>query len=111
MRMHLSRRKFMAAGIAVTGLRALGASERVRVGFVGVGGRGTRHLQLVLGVPDVEVTAVCDIDEGRLARAAGRVREATGKKPVAYRDYKELLAAEDVDAVVNATPPDCHAAP
>ncbi len=112
---HVSRRRFIAGGTAGLALglgstaHVLGAADTIRMGFVGVGGRGSRHLQLMLPVAGVQVTAVCDIHEGRLTRAVERVTKASGKKPAAYRDYKKLLASADVDAVLNATPPDCHA--
>ena len=73
---HLSRRRFLSGsaaglGAALLGARALrGAEEKVHVGYIGVGGRGTNHLNTMLQLPGVEVTWVCDIDPSRLENAA-----------------------------------------
>ncbi|MBN1422340.1 MAG: Gfo/Idh/MocA family oxidoreductase [Planctomycetes bacterium] len=110
-----SRRSFVlggTAGLALglsAGARVLGASQRVRIGFIGIGGRGSNHLRILLSMPDVEVVAVCDIDEGHLNRAADAVEKAFGTRPATCKDYRDLLDRKDVDAVVNATPPDIHA--
>src|SRR4051812_27058033 len=83
-------------------------SKKVRIGFIGVGGRGTELLRVTLAFPNVEVPAVCDIDENRLRTAQGLVEKARGKKPEGYskdaHDYRRLLAREDLDAVLIATP-------
>jgi len=108
-----SRRAFLLGGTASLALglspSGLGASEKIRLGFIGVGGRGSHHLGIILGLTGVQVTAICDIDEQHLDRAVSRVADAHGKKPAALSDYRKLLEDKNVDAVIIATPPDLHA--
>jgi len=120
-RKNLSRRDFMvrsaAAGVAVglaRGTLAQGLGDRpVRCGFIGVGGRGTGLLKVAVTIPGVEVPAICDINKDHLARAIGIVEKAHSKKPQGYSagptDYRNLLARDDLDAVVIAVPCDLHA--
>jgi len=116
----LSRREFlrvgMAAGVAAglsPSARAGGDSSPTRLGFIGVGGRGTYLLRLFLGMKEVEVRAICDINEKHLRRAQDIVQNARGNKPNGYsagpKDYRRLLDRDDVDAVVIATPMQDHA--
>jgi len=119
-----TRREFlgeMARGAAAAGAaltlptvvpgRALGAggkapaSERLTLGFIGVGGMGSGHLGGFLGRSDVEVLAVCDVYEPHRLRAKERV----GDGCAAYNDFRELLDRKDIDAVVIATPDHWHA--
>jgi len=90
--------------------RALGAddtvaaSERIRVGMIGVGGMGSGHLGGLVGNRQVEVVAVCDVDQGHREDARARV----GEKCAAYNDFRELLDRQDIDAVWIATPDHWH---
>jgi predicted dehydrogenase len=91
--------------------RALGqgdkapASDRITMGFIGVGGMGGGHLGGMVGNRGVEVLAVCDVDEGRRNEAKARV----GEHCAAYNDYRELLDRDDIDSVVISTPDHWHA--
>ena len=83
----------------------LGANERIRLGFIGVGGRGSSLLNTFKTHGDawnVETAAVCDIYEERKKRA----QEVSGGE--LYHDYEELLARDDLDGVVIATPDHWH---
>ena len=84
------------------------AIERVRVGFVGVGGMGTNHVNQFLKLDGVEVRAVCDIVEAHAERAAKLVEAAGQPRPTLYtrgeRDFERLCAEEDLDLVFTATP-------
>lgn len=87
--------------------RAFGAADRLTVGHIGVGGMGSGHLGYMLdrrNLGDVNVAAVCDADEKRLAAALKRV----GASGQAYRDYRYLIERKDIDAVVIATPDHWH---
>ncbi len=81
--------------------------KKVRVGFVGTGGRGKGLLITMLHVGGVEIPAVCDINESAAAQAAGICTKAGLPEPERYtRDethYKDLLERDDLDAVVIAT--------
>ncbi len=116
----LPRRRFLKAlgaalgapCIARSGIFALpgrpGAGDRLICGVIGCGGMGSVHLQNLLACRQegkAEVAAVCDADEGRLARAA----KVAGLYAEPYRDYRYLLERHDIDAVVIATPDHWHA--
>jgi len=83
--------------------------DRVRVGLVGVGSRGTWLLSLLLGIEGVEVRAVCDIIPERVAKAQEKVAAAGQAKPQGYArgetDFQRLCETEELDLVVNATRP------
>jgi predicted dehydrogenase len=84
----------------------------VRVAFVGVGGMGSAHVQNYLKLEGVEIKAVCDIVEEKVARIQQWVVEAGHPKPAGYSrgpyDFKRLCETEDVDLVMNATPWEWH---
>jgi predicted dehydrogenase len=86
-----------------------GANDRITVAHVGVGGMGTGHLVSMVDrmkKGQVNVAAVCDIDEGRLANASKKA----GPQADVYRDYRYILQRKDIDAVIFATPDHWHAA-
>jgi predicted dehydrogenase len=95
------------------------ASERLTLGFIGVGRMNRGHLGHFLGTGDVQVLAVCDVDTTRREHAQNMVEEryAEDRKAgrfkgcAAYTDFRELLARKDIDAVVIATPDHWHAIP
>src|SRR4051812_5316967 len=86
--------------------------ERVRMGFVGVGGRGTSLLHNFLEVGNVDVKAVCDVRPERAARAQSIVEKANQPKPDTYTDgdhaFEKLCGRDDIDLVINATPWEWH---
>ena len=89
------------------------STEPVRMGIIGVGGRGTYLLRLLLE-QGVEVPAVCDIRPARLEIAVNLIAKAReGRKPATYGkdpfDYRHLLARDDLEAVLVATPMQWHA--
>lgn len=117
--MPIDRRDFIKAGTSA----ALGASllpnglfattgrlsdDKVRLGFIGVGGRGSWLLRLALQRDDCEVKAVCDVKPDRVQRAQDTVKEQTGKTPRGFSDGEEdflnLVERDDMDAVIIATP-------
>jgi len=112
------RREFLksSAVAAATVLTAAGrsqanpeASDVIRIGFIGCGGMGSNHLRLLAARKDVEVIAVCDVDQQRLAAAVGIVPEGSGKAPEAVGDLRRILDNSAVDAVFIATPDHWHA--
>ncbi len=81
-------------------------SDRIRVGFIGVGGFGFgTNLPDFMKNADVEVAAICDVYEPHVKRAV----DLAGGKPKAYRDYRRLLDDRGIDAVVVTTPEHWHA--
>src|SRR3954451_1113616 len=112
-----NRRNFLkqAAGIAAAigaGARLASAQtaakQNVRVGFIGVGGRGTGHVRDLLKLPKVQVKAICDIVPSVVERSQNLVEKAGQPRPEAYSrgqdDYKRLCARNDLDIVYIATP-------
>jgi len=106
-----SRRKFLgkvASGLAGTlaavPARALGASDRIRVGIIGVGDRGLELLNQIRVCDNVEIAAFADIYTKRLEKAASFAPGAAS-----FADYRRLLDDPSIDAVVIATPPHLHA--
>jgi predicted dehydrogenase len=81
------------------------SDKRVGLATIGIGGQGTRDTKGALKVPGVELVAVADVYDGRLVRA----REVFCEGLATTRDYKEILARSDVDAVIIATPDHWHA--
>jgi len=134
----ITRRKFLKNSTGATASLALGlnimavpvarsvigANEKIRVGFIGLGNRGTQLLQGFLTQSDVEVTALCDVYEPYLARDYSKVdkrllNSLTDRIPkmtekfspdvARYKDFRRLLDNKDIDAVVIATPDHWHA--
>ena len=99
----------VAFGTAVTNLpakaRIIGANDKINVGFIGVGGRGTSILREALRLQEssnIRVLAVSDVYEKR-KKAAQQLCKGDG-----YLDYRELLRRDDIDAVFIATPDHWH---
>jgi len=84
----------------------------VRIGFVGVGGQGSAHVQNFLKIEGVEVKAVCDIVEEKVGRVQQWVVEAGQPKPEGYsrgpRDFERLCDRDDLDLVFTSTPWEWH---
>ena len=90
---------------------ALAPSERIVMGAIGLGGRGSSDLDWMLGQSDVRFVAVCDVRRGNREGARNAVNGKYGNKDCAtYRDMRQLLAErKDVDAVLIATGDRWHA--
>lgn len=88
------------------------ARRRIRVGIIGMGGRGRIFLRSSLNHEDVDVTALCDIRPEAAAAGAETVRQARQHDPALYtegpQDYRRLLQRDDVDAVFITTPAQVH---
>jgi len=117
-----TRREFVrsaAAGLAapyVITSTALGAadkppaSERIAMGAIGIGGRGRYVLGALMGNQDVQMVAVCDARRERRQKAKQMVDRKYGTQDCdTYVDFRELLARDDIDAVLVATGENWHA--
>ncbi|RLS37702.1 MAG: gfo/Idh/MocA family oxidoreductase [Planctomycetota bacterium] len=122
----VSRRRFIKASLSVAGAAiaaptiipasalgkdgAVAPSERVVVGGIGIGNRGTYDLGCFLEQKDVQFVAVCDVKEARRVAVKKIADEHHGNQDCAtYRDFREILDRKDIDAVLIATGPNWHA--
>jgi predicted dehydrogenase len=129
----LSRREFLRRGglaaMAATSLpvivpsSALGLngsvapSNRITMASIGVGGQGTANMRAFLSQPDVQLVAVCDVDQTHRAKAKQAVEEYYAANAPSggykgcdeYKDFRDVLAREDIDAVCICTPDHWHA--
>jgi predicted dehydrogenase len=109
----------LAAGVIVNpgaakNARAADANDKIRIGFVGPGGRGfgahvkTLTKLAVEGQP-IELAAVCDVFNEHRDKAFYHISSETGKAPKRYEDYRDMYELEDLDAVCIGTPDHWHA--
>ncbi|MHC4433261.1 MAG: Gfo/Idh/MocA family oxidoreductase [Planctomycetota bacterium] len=111
----LNRRQFLkgAAGAAVvlpvivpsSVFGASAPSNRITIGCIGVGGKGSGNMRSFHGNRGAQVVAVCDVDTAHRQRAA---KSADLGAKSSYRDFRDLLARDDIDAVSIATPDHWH---
>jgi predicted dehydrogenase len=118
----LSRRGFLAttgASAAIASTSALGAvssanaNSRLRVAFIGVGGRCQSHVDSAIRLQNdpgsVECAAVCDVFNRYRDETAAKIESKTGKAPAKIADYRDIINDPSIDAVVIATPDHWHA--
>jgi hypothetical protein len=124
-----SRRAFLRRGSAALALssaaKAIGSAAQadgpggkpgtekpLKIGFVGIGGRGSCLLKILLELEGVQIRSLCDIREDRVGRAQRWVTEAGQPEPSGYSrgetDFKRMCEAEDLDMVITATPWQWH---
>ena len=127
-----TRREFLktsstaAVGVGLLGATipksVLGANDKIRVGFIGVGNRGTQLLERFMTNKEVEVAALCDVYQPYVTRNASSIPKRyvdTGRTPKLgesfpnkvkqYTDFRKMLERKDIDAVCIATPDHWHA--
>jgi len=121
MPMMFPKRSTVAASLPLAALLALGSvasaaplvwsrtslagpNDKLTLGFIGVGGRGTALLRNFLEAKLGTVVAVCDLKEEHSKRAATLITGAGQKQPALTDDWKKLLEVKDVQAVVSALP-------
>lgn len=76
---------------------------KVKLGIIGLGNRGFDLLSTLLKIEDVIISAVADVYEDRRERSVEKIKSATGNTPFSTADYKEVLAIDEIDAVVIST--------
>jgi predicted dehydrogenase len=119
-----SRRKFLqnsslmlaGAGLAsvpfteaVAAKRTVAPSDKIRMGLIGCKGMGWSNLTSHLKIDEVDVVALCDVDDSVLQSRSADLEKLTGKKATLYKDFRKLLENKDIDAVIIATPDHWHA--
>jgi predicted dehydrogenase len=96
----------LASG-AAPALGAIGANERINLGFIATGDRNSFHISQFKDMPDVGIVALCDVDRSHLEKAAASL----DGKPAQFEDFRKVLEMKEVDAVVVAPPEHWHAIP
>lgn len=104
----MTRRQF---AFTTAGAALAAPNDRINMAFIGVGGMGTGRLRGFLKHADVNVVAICDLDDAHAANAARIVKADRGNDPALVKDFRRILERKDVDAVCIATPDHWHALP
>lgn len=118
----LSRREFLKSGArsgvglaALGGIsfmgaaqRVLGANERVRLAVCGVRGRGFDHIKGFSKIPNVDIAAICEVDENVARERMADIEKLGLSKPQYYIDVRKLLDDQSIDAITIATPNHWH---
>src|SRR5210317_1209837 len=77
----------------------MGANDRVRIGVVGIRRMGFSHIRNYSGLENVEVVALCDVDENLFAERLKWLKDNGKPKPKLYKDIRNLLDDKDIDAI------------
>jgi predicted dehydrogenase len=104
-----SRRFFIGAATAAAAARVWGANDKINVAIVGLGGRGSSHLNIYSKLPEARVAGICDIDQSARERAQATLLKNTGQKAKDFEDMRQAFADPGIDAVSIATPNHWHA--
>ncbi|MBD3267397.1 gfo/Idh/MocA family oxidoreductase, partial [bacterium] len=111
MQKHLVNRRYFsklsAAAIAASApaMNVLGANEKINLGFIGQGGRGSHHFRQFLQFDDVNIVALCDAYKPNFERNAEKLSHSIQTT----QDFRHVLENKDVDAVIIASPDHWHA--
>lgn len=99
----------MVAGTAMVAKAV--ASERVRVGVMGAGGRALSLIQTFASNPGVDIVAIADVDESKFGQGVTAVAKLHGREPRVEKDFRRLIDDNTIDAIVIGTPDHWHAIP
>ncbi|NLC80487.1 MAG: Gfo/Idh/MocA family oxidoreductase, partial [Lentisphaerae bacterium] len=112
-RSFLRRASGAAAGLgawqALSADRVAGANERVNIAIIGCGGRGRFILRVMLEEAGARCVAVCDLSDERMDQMWAFIQPVQPEKPRFEKDYRKILEAKDIDAVIVATHDNWHA--
>ena len=117
----MNRRQFLGAAASLgvgaamnpyvsraSGLK-VSANDKIHVGLIGANGQGFSNLSAFLNNPEVECTAICDVDQGVLARRVAETAKIQGRKVAGvYSDWRKLIDDKSVDVVIVGTPDHWH---
>ncbi len=113
-----NRRDFVKSSAgAITAAGALGfniknytgsPNDVIRVAIVGVRGQGNAHIKEYSRMPNVEIAAICDVDDSVIKQRCGEIEKSTGRKPKEFVDFRKVLEDKSIDAISIATPNHWH---
>jgi predicted dehydrogenase len=105
------RHFFMSTAAAAAASRTVFGSpnDTIRIATIGLRSRGKDHIKEITGQPNVELVALCDVDQKILDDRAKALETQTQKKPMVFTDYRKLLEDKSIDAISIATPNHWHA--
>ena len=103
------RRIFLGAATAAAAARVWGANSRINVAIVGLGGRGSHHLNVYSKLKEAHVVGLCDVSQAAREKAQATLLRNTGEKAKEYEDMRDAFADSNVQAVSIATPNHWHA--
>jgi predicted dehydrogenase len=107
----VDRRHFLMSSAAALGAASStfgSPNDKVRVACVGIGGRGKDHIGGYSKLDNVEVAAICDVDDSHIANGLKQLERLNKPKPQTYKDIRKLLESKDIDAVSISTPNHWH---
>ena len=104
-----TRRFFLGALTAASATRVWGANEKVNVGIIGLGGRGSGHVNIYSSLPEAQVVALCDVNQAARENAQATLTRKSLEKAKEFEDMRQLYADPKVEAVSIATPNHWHA--
>lgn len=114
----INRRLFLRqGGSAAIGMaflptmsRKVAPSDRLRIAHIGLGGMGNNHMNWFAALPEVEIVALCDVDQDHLNSTLKSLKALKpGSKAQGYADFRHILDRKDIDAITCATPDHWHA--
>src|SRR5262247_754345 len=114
---NINRRDFIKSSAEAAAVGSLGfhiktragsPNDTIRVGVVGVKGQGDSHLGEYGKMENVEVAAICDVDESFLKQRCAEVEKRSNKRPTEYVDIRKLLEDKSIDVISIATPNHWH---
>jgi len=107
----MDRRNFLMSSAAALGAASStfgAASDKVRVACIGIGGRGKDHIGGYSKLENVEIAAICDVDDSHIAKGLSQIEGLGKPKPQTYKDVRKLLENKDIDAISISTPNHWH---
>ncbi len=108
----MNRRHFLARSAALAGGAVSSAlaspNDTIRVACIGVRGQGNSHIKAYSAMPNVDIAAICDIDERVLNQRVSEVEASGKKRPAAFTDYRKVMDDKSIDVISIATPNHTH---
>jgi predicted dehydrogenase len=101
-----------ALGLTIApSLKRIAPSDKLRIAHIGLGGMGNQHMKWFAGLPEVDIVALCDVDEHHLKETKDKLKalRPDGPKVKTYGDFRKILDRKDIDAITCATPDHWHA--